>query len=144
MMNREAIRRQKLKQVHYYNQGSKDLQQLKPTQFMRIQPHGQHKTWRKAMMTKQVGIRSYEVEIEGGIYLRRKEDNYEPQQKITTPAQLIHQQHENNQMQRPNLFQLPIESIIAQATPQLQQKPTTTRSGRTTRPPNYLKDYVTK
>ena len=67
----EAIRRQKLKQAHYYSQGSKDLQQLKSTQIVRIQPHGQHKTWRKAMVTKQVGIRSYEVETEGGTYLRR-------------------------------------------------------------------------
>ena len=117
----EAIKRQKLKQAHYYNQGSKDLQQLKPTQIVRIQPNGQHKTWRKAMMTKQVGIRSYEVETEGGTYLRQN------RRKLRTTTE----DHNTSTVDPPVTRKQSdaviksistIESTIAQPRQQLQQK----------------------
>ena len=59
------------KQAQYYNRGAKDLPELNEGDTVRIKPSKYSSTWEKAVVREQVGIRSYKVENEQGVVLRR-------------------------------------------------------------------------
>ena len=67
----DKLRRNKSKQEHYYNQGTKELVPLKPGDSVRIKPSAGRKRWVKADVDNQVNIRSYKVTTEQGQTYRR-------------------------------------------------------------------------
>ena len=63
----DKLRRNKSKQEHYYNQGTKELVPLKPGDSVHIKPSaGRTKKKVKAEVDNQVNIRSYKVTMEQG------------------------------------------------------------------------------
>ncbi|XP_028414080.1 uncharacterized protein LOC114537149 [Dendronephthya gigantea] len=85
---RKQILTRKEKQASYYNRQTKELPTLKEGQVVRItpQPNDREKKWIKGQVTREAGIRSYEVITEDGRQFRRnrkhlrasKEQFYQP------------------------------------------------------------------
>lgn len=69
------LKLQKAKQSLYYNQGAKELKELRPGDTMRLQPLKSHlgkkKDWTQARVEGKVDIRSYQVRTEDGRVYRR-------------------------------------------------------------------------
>ena len=57
----QLLHAQKNKQAFYYNNGTKELQPLKPGSTIRIQSPKYSHQWTQAMVDKQVGVHSYQV-----------------------------------------------------------------------------------
>ena len=71
--NPELKRLSKERQKKYYDITAKDLQPLQEGESVRMKPHQKGKTeWRKAMVTKRLDERSYEIESEGRTYRRNR------------------------------------------------------------------------
>ena len=69
----EKVRRRQARQQKYYNRGARDLEHLKDGDPVVMQPHALNDhVWRKAHVTRKVGIRSYEVEADGQTYIRNR------------------------------------------------------------------------
>ena len=127
-----------VRQQFYYDRNATGMDELVEGDVVRIQPSGTEKTWKKAVVQRQVGIRSYEVKIgEDRIYRRNRkhlryshEDPPQGRQAVgtneTRPAPTSPEKRSQCDEKRTNE-----ESL---------KKEVTTRSGRTVRQPAYLKD----
>ena len=71
----QKLKLQKAKQSEYYNKGTKELEELRPGDIVRIQPQksqfGKKKEWTRARVEGKVDIRSYQVRTEDGRSYRR-------------------------------------------------------------------------
>lgn len=71
----QKLKLQKAKQSLYYNQGAKELKELRPGDTVRLQPLKSHlgkkKDWTQARVEGKVDIRSYQVRTEDGRIYRR-------------------------------------------------------------------------
>ena len=67
----QLLHAQKNKQAFYYNNGTKELQPLKPGSTVHIHPPKYSHHWTQATVDKQVGVRSYQVITDDGRVYRR-------------------------------------------------------------------------
>ena len=67
----ESIQGNKDKKAKYYNRGTRELEQLKQGDTVRIEPKEKGKEWTKARVEEPVNIRSYKVQSEEGTTYRR-------------------------------------------------------------------------
>ena len=71
----QKLKLQKAKQSLYYNQGAKELEELRPGDIVRLQPQSSHvgkkEDWTQARVEGKVDIRSYQVRTEDGRVYRR-------------------------------------------------------------------------
>ena len=67
---KDLVTKKREKQAHYYNNGAKQLKELKPGDIVRIKPDpkDRKKLWKKATCLQEVAPRSYEVHLEGTGY----------------------------------------------------------------------------
>ncbi len=138
---KEAQRRQ----AHYYNKSARDMPSLAEGDTVRMKPFRLGETaWRKAIVTKRLDQRSYDVETaDGAVYRRNRKylrktheeapappDDAIPDQPYTTPTSP------------------PKPPVVGHAPPNIQSRPTTPRaatprrSSRQVKPPERFKDYV--
>jgi hypothetical protein len=139
----------------YFDRGSKELKPLREGDTVRIRAG---KKWLPAFLPQQVtsSPRSYDVKLPSGIVSRRnrrdllktkegniyredvqEEDDEPPMRQDDvdgTPHLNVPQSPIN-----PNIPQIPVPNVPNNSTPRPQ---VTTRSGRTSRPPPYLNNYV--
>ena len=147
------------KQAFYYNRNARDLPPLKTGDSVRIQPTSNPKaTWKKATVQEQVNMRSYKVLTEDGSALRRNrrhlkattKESHTPttqmpkQTELPSPSKHIEQEtnasgHSSSEVAKPQepAVEQPATDLASQAS-----KGNQTRSGRITKPPSYLKDFV--
>ena len=131
------------KQAHYYNKGAKELSQLKPGDVVRVQPDKYKKNWQKAVVRKIVAPRSYEIRTEAGVTLRRNRRHLRYSKEGFQPSE----------PEPPDDFDIPSTSNSKSAsnkftssravTSRSSSQPVSTRSGRISKQPRYLKDFVT-
>ncbi|XP_067026695.1 uncharacterized protein [Acropora muricata] len=64
---KDLVTKKREKQAHYYNNGAKQLKELKPGDIVRIKPDpkDRKKLWKKATCLQEVAPRSYKVDLEG-------------------------------------------------------------------------------
>ena len=147
------------KQAFYYNRNARDLPPLKTGDSVRIQPTSNPKApWKKATVQEQVNMRSYKVLTEDGSALRRNrrhlkattKESHTPttqmpkQTELPSPSKHIEQEtnasgHSSSEVAKPQepAIEQPATDLASQAS-----KGNQTRSGRITKPPSYLKDFV--
>lgn len=123
------------KQVYNYTKSAKDLTPLQEDDTLRMQP------------LRRLDERSYVGETPSGIYRRKRvhlrQTPENPSCEATTSSnETAENQHANDQNATP-------DETEAQPTPQASQSndielAPKTRSGRTIKRPNYIKDYVTR
>ena len=67
---KDLVTKKREKQAHFYNNGVKQLKELKPGDIVRIKPDpkDRKKLWKKATCLQEVAPRSYEVDLEGTGY----------------------------------------------------------------------------
>ena len=67
---KDLVTKKREKQAHYYNNGAKQLKELKPGDIVRIKPDpkDRKKLWKKATCLQEVAPRSYEADLEGTGY----------------------------------------------------------------------------
>ena len=82
----QKIKLQKAKQSLYFNEGAKELQELRPGDIVRIQPKksqvGKQKDWTRAKVDGKVDIRSYQVRKEDGRIYRRNRRHLRRTQEV--------------------------------------------------------------
>ena len=82
----QKIKLQKAKQSLYFNEGAKELQELRPGDIVRIQPKksqvGKQKDWARAKVDGKVDIRSYQVRTEDGRIYRRNRRHLRRTQEV--------------------------------------------------------------
>ena len=139
--------RDKLKRK--YDKGARDLQELDEEDQVRMQPFKLgDKEWKKGTVLKKVGIRSYAVESDGQVYVRNG--------RHLRPAEVSHSPHGQDLTPRDDAVDH--TSDDAAAPPPAEEgadlkeldhpdsqhvtEAVRTRSGRLTRKPVYLKDFV--
>ena len=144
----ERIRRRQEHQRKYYNRGARELSPLKEGDMVRIQPTrcGQKK-WKQAIVIRQVGIRSYEVESNGSTYIRNRRflrrslikednnnytDNEEPEEEETPETTAT------NAGETIIPTTAAPESLNTARAAEPNSQGTTTRSGRNIKKPNRL------
>lgn len=67
------MRREKDRQVHYYNRTAKDLRELQPGDTVRMKPTQlQDKEWKKGTIIRREESRSYNVQTQDGTYRRNR------------------------------------------------------------------------
>ena len=59
-------RKRKAKQTYYYNKSSKELSRLEPGDVVCLKPETDSRRWTKAIVDKEVDMRSYKVHTEAG------------------------------------------------------------------------------
>jgi transposase InsO family protein len=167
-MRKKLLKKKAEKQAEYYNKGAKDLPVLEEGDTVRMKPHvlGE-KVWKKGTVNKRLDERSYEILAENGntyrrnrVHLKRTKetgvlsepevlnDNQEnvskdqsvelvsrPEQESSVTTELLERKHEQKQRN------LNISLGSSSSGIKTQVQPGQTRSGRTTRPPIYLKDF---
>ena len=149
----EEKRKIRTKQAFYYNRNARDLPPLKTGDTVRIQPTNTPKEpWKKATVQKQINVRSYKVLTEDGSALRRNRRHLKATPESHTPTTQTSKQTELPTKQETNTSD-PSSSEVAIQQESVIKQPATdsasqasggnqTRSGRVTRPPSYLKDFV--
>lgn len=146
------------KQAFYYNRNARDLPPLKTGDSVRIQPTSNPKApWKKATVQEQVNVRSYKVLTEDGSALRRNRRHLKATTESHTPTTQMPQQtefpsppkhieqetnasgHSSSEVAKPQepAIKQPATDLASQAS-----KGNQTRSGRITKPPSYLNDFV--
>ena len=169
---KEKLLKQKSKQAKYYNQNTKGLPPLQTGEVVRVDPKpgDREGKWFKARVEDQVDIQSYEVRTEDGRLYRRNRrqlrQSKEPfaqtsetglvrppqnNQFSTAPAaseptrlQVTGQPIQNNLAGQPKLKE-PVAYSQSQEPLSGAVKPTVvTRSGRVSRIPQYLQEFVTE
>ena len=167
---KEKLLKQKSKQAKYYNQNTKELPPLQTGEVVRVapKPGDRERKWFKAQVEDQVDIRSYEVRTEDGRLYRRNRRHLRqskepfvqtsgtslvrpPQDNPSNPApaaaepirpQLTGQPVRNNLASQPKQAE-PVTDSPSQEPRSGPVKPTVvTRSGRVSRTPQYLQDFV--
>ena len=168
---KEKLLKQKSKQAKYYNQNTKELPPLQTGEVVRVapKPGDRERKWFKAQVEDQVDIRSYEVRTEDGRLYRRNRRHLRqskepfaqtsetslvrpPQENLSSPApaaaeptrpQFTAQPVQNNLAGQPKQAE-PVTDSSSQEPRSGPVKPTVvTRSGRVSRTPQYLQDFVT-
>ena len=135
---KKKIRAQQERQAKYYNKRARDLS---PLVWMRPFTLGK-KVWEKAMVTKRLDERSYEVETQAGIYQRNRVDLKEqslPRPLEQNPTLAVTPDKEKTSPS------MPPETPAANQPPSEQKttlSPVSQRPKRNTKEPEYLKDYV--
>lgn len=126
------------RQAYYYNRGAKDLNPLEEGDTVRMRPFSLNKkTWEKAVVTRRLDERSYDVETDTGSYRRNRIDLKETKETANVPV------NENvdtppPEINIPTATQAPVvPNILTEEPP----SPPLRRSLRSTREPAYLKDY---
>ena len=156
---RESIQRNKDKQAKYYNRGTRELEQLKQGDTVRIEPKEKGKEWTKARVEEPVNIRSYKVQTEEGTTYRRNRKSLRKtaesfDEKISDAFESIDPaepaEHSKDTSESNDMNQTTVESQVPKGTVQRHsenQRPESTvprvsSRGRTLKRPSYLKDYV--
>ncbi|XP_011664712.2 uncharacterized protein K02A2.6-like [Strongylocentrotus purpuratus] len=145
---REKMQLRIAKQAYNYNKSAKDLTPLQEGDTVRMQPLVQgQKNWERAIVKRRLDERSYVVETPSGIYRRnrvhlRQTPENPPDETTTSSNETAEIQHANDHNATP-------DETEARPAPQASQSndielAPKTRSGRTVKRPNYLKDYVTR
>ena len=82
----QKIKLEKAKQSLYFNEGARELQELRPGHIVRIQPQksqvGKQKDWTRARVDGKVDIRSYQVRTEDGRIYRRNRRHLRRTQEV--------------------------------------------------------------
>ena len=84
----QKLKLQKSKQSFHYNKGTKELQELKPGDTVRVQPMKLgKKNWVQAQVDEKVDIRSYRVRTEDGSMYKvgRTEDTCDARKRLQKP-----------------------------------------------------------
>lgn len=127
----QGLRLNQRRQEMYYNRHTKDMNILKPGDQVRVQPTQAQKVWQKATVLELVNKQSYRVELDSGGVLRRNRRYLRHtvhQGQVTKQEQFVENNRQKEHCDLPNG----------------ETKPTvTTRAGRISVKPQYLKDYVT-
>lgn len=137
----ERQARQKATQRQVYNEGARDLVPLKTGDKVMIQLHPTDREWKKGVVIQCFGIRSYVVQTEKGKY-RRNRRRLRP-----IPAEDL-EVGETEESEDEAGFEegpAPHEDIQEEEVPdeaRQNEDPVTTRSGRISRRPRYLQDFV--
>ena len=156
---RESIQRNKDKQAKYYNRGTRELEQLKQGDTVRIEPKEKGREWTKARVEEPVNIRSYKVQPEEGTTYRRNRKSLRKtaesfDEKVSDAFESIEPtepaEHSKDTSESNDMNQTTVESQIPKETvqrPSENQRPENTvprvsSRGRTLKRPSYLKDYV--
>ncbi len=58
----------------YYNKDAKELPPLQSDDVVRVKPYDGSRIWKKGVIKKKLNERSYEIEIDGNIYRRNRQD----------------------------------------------------------------------
>ena len=129
----QKLQQSKDKQAIGYNKNAKDLKELEPGLPVRMQPTNNQTGWKKAIVSKMLPNRSYEVVTSSGtVYTRNrrhlKETKEQSHQKQKTPGVTTPEASRNAMTKKVPTTQDP--ALV------------TTRSGRIVKPPKYLSDYV--
>ena len=160
---KKKLLKQTSKQAKYYNQNTKELPPLQTGEGIRVAPKpcDRERKWFKARVEDQVDIRSYEVRTEDRRLYRRSRrhlrQSKEPfVQTSETSSVRLSQDHPDTMPAaaepiRSQLAGQPVQDNFAGQPKQTSQvppsgpvKPTVvTRSGRVSRAPQYLQDFVT-
>ena len=86
----DTIVKKQAKQQHYYNRGAKTLEQLHKGDRVKLQPFTLgKKDWADGQVVKKVRPRSYEVQVDGKVYIRHQRHlrKYEHIEDIEPPAE---------------------------------------------------------
>jgi len=152
----DEITHRKHKTKQQYDRTAKELPPLVDGQTVRIQPVKHKGQWEKATVIKKVSARSYIVKVDNGKTFRRnrkhlRQTNEAPpnmsvieqgaEDEAAIPTTIATQQtHENDQMADSNEQ---TENVPTQAQNQPSEaQPSVSRTGRVSKPPTRLKDYV--
>ena len=155
----EQLRLNQMRQAKYYNRSAHDLPVLKAGDTVRMKPFvlGQ-KSWDKAEVTRRLDERSYEIQSSGTTYRRNRQHlvktaepsvQHDTTERAKADAEVGHDHSTHQQPQTPAVQTTP-EKDHVQSSPRKHHAgeksatppPTRTRSGRITREPAKLSDYV--
>ena len=162
---RERKLQRKEVQTRYFNRNVKELPSLTEGDVVRMKPHASDRKqrWTKAEVKQQVDVRSYAVVTEDGRLFRRNRrhlrQSKEPfvtkdaESPVTNcPPTEVYTESSVPSAQNSTGDPMPLRSkqtgqglpIIrpASSSAECQKNSAVTRSGRSVRPPSYLKDYV--
>ena len=163
------MKQKQIKQAVYYNRNARDLQPLEEGDVVRMKPFVLgRKEWKKAVVTRRLDERSYEVQTPDSMYRRNrvhlKKTNETPvdlqtsaepsitahysssvENKISRQTQLM-SPPVSKPVQTP-LCEIPqeshpVQSPVAVKSPVPGTSPVRSRSGRVIREPSYLRDYA--
>ena len=153
----------KATQAHYYNRGTEELDRLHPGDSVHLQLPGQpgkRKNWSKATVEAQIDVRSYEVRTGDGRQFRRNRQHLRvdrgqsttPQvqrdieRKAATPDPWFPSVTTRKSPTQHSTEHTPISPPTAIHIPPPSPTPDNSvgvhRSGRATKPPSYLQDFV--
>ena len=140
-----GIRAQQMKQQFYFNKHAKDLPHLEEGDVVRMQPFTKgKKTWDKAVVSKRLDQRSYEVVSDKGVYRRnrvhvKKTSEQPPCLSQETPTCPTEPATTNPMQDPPTVVTCEEDSLREESklNPQgsSNNTPVTTRSGRVIQPP---------
>lgn len=155
--------RNQQRQANYYNKNAHDLSPLEEGDVVRIQPFVKKDTWKKAVVTKRLDQRSYEIESDGTTYRRNRVHlNQKPNPTVnnqTLPEATFEQSPSRPTAKEimPNTPTVPTNaSTVPTNTPHVptntprvptntphvpKNVPKATRAGRVIKPPPWLKEY---
>ena len=75
MEEKEKMKVGQERQAKYYNKSARDLKPLKEGDVIRMKPYKKgDKSWKKGVVEKACGTRSYEVSTESGVFRRNRVD----------------------------------------------------------------------
>ena len=155
--DKENLQKRQDKQRRSYDKTAKDLPGLREGDVVRMKPTTQgQKTWRKAVVSRQLDNRSYEVTTGDDVSYRRNRvhlrRSLEPPPTRTVEADMDPGAHHDimddppdpgpapEQLQRNDPRPAPNqEPVVVKPIPQI---PAPRRSSRATREPGHLKDFV--
>ena len=152
----ERMKQRVQKQADYYNKSAKDLPPLEEGDTVRMQPLVQGKKgWEKAIVSRRLDQRSYVVETPSGIYrrnrvhLRKTRENPpgEPTQRRDAQENVpANAQNADKPRQNPVVLneEEPATKEARGQDTDNDMNTMKTRSGRTVKRPDYLKNYVTR
>ena len=165
---KEKLTKQKSKKVKYCNQTSKEPLQSGEVVRVAHKQGDRERKWFKVRVEEQVDIRSYEVRTEDGKLYRRNRRHFrqskEPFAQTAEASPVVQPQHNQTNTSpttaaptRPKAtgervqnspVDLPKQTEPVTVSPSQKPPPTTkstimTRSGRVSRAPQYLQDFVT-
>ena len=138
---KESIRSKRQK---YYNGHTKELPPLRNGDVVRValDPNGKDKKWTKAEVKKEVSPRSYKVETNAGIVYRRNRRHIRVTGETKPTPELLADIPDD--IEETADVQAQAEILNHDTAPEDEQtEMTLRRSARISRPPSYLKDYVT-
>ena len=142
------------KQAKHYNAASRDLQNLKPGDNVRMQPSPGEKTWKLGKVVEEISPRKYKIAVDGKFftrnrkYLRYTKENgsVKAQKAREDPSPETHIETESVLEDLADNENNPTDHCLEQQTPQAQHhnspEPIRTQFGRAVKRPTYLNNYV--